>query len=104
MRTLRSSILPTLPGLVLAFAITPLQAAPDAALLEAERQACLAQAEGAVADAAASCDCVIEGLAQSLSQEDYLALVALMNGGAATPEGEAARVTAQAVVQQCFGG
>lgn len=101
MRTLRSLAAAALPAVLLG---GPASAAPDATALEAERQACLACAEGAVADPAAACGCVIEGLAAALSQEDYEALVALMKGGAPTPEGEAARAAARAVVQQCFAG
>lgn len=97
----------TRPLVAVLFAAT-LAAPPALAELTAEQaaseqQACLQRVEGKVADPAAACTCMVEGLSETLSAADYDALAALL-AGSATPEGEAARETARQVVAQCLGG
>lgn len=70
---------------------------------DAEQQACLAKLQGRVADPAATCGCMVAGLAESLTEADYEALAALVHDGLQTPDGQAAQQTAQAIVADCVG-
>jgi hypothetical protein len=81
----------------LAAGLTPEQAA-------VEQKACLQRAKGSIEKPKRVCTCMVEGLTEALSAADYAALSALLNGGAASPEGEAAHATAKQIVEQCLAG
>ncbi len=91
-------------ALPLLLAAPSLAAALTPAQLQDEQAACVARAARSLENPEQACTCMVEGLAESLSEADYAALSALLNGGAASPEGEAAHATAKQIVEQCLAG
>lgn len=95
-----ASVLPLLAG---ALALPAWAAGLTKVQAKAEQAACMERAKGSIKGAKKACTCMVEGLSEGLSADDYIALTALLNDGVSTPEGEAAHETAKQIVQQCLG-
>lgn len=69
--------------------------------LKQEREACLASAEGKVGDTKAYCNCLVDGMAEQLTAQSYLALQQQVLAGEATPEGDEALAYVSQLAARC---